>query len=209
MAAALKLYLDWLNQKLVLGPNSSTAFQLKTFYASDILPLQIQMLEPVPGGSVNEYARPDISNISLQVAIADAPGASPTILAGPGTWTKDISNAIFTGSLALNTAAMSTFMTGVTTATKAAWIQFKAAEGANSWTVFEGTIQIAQPLITTAFSAPAPGLTPLSLEDAVQRFVQFRASAGQTITLTSPDGNYQRIIGCRNDNQPQDDVTHS
>jgi hypothetical protein len=61
----------------------------------------------------------------------------------------------------------------------------------------------AEIIESDAVDVPA-GLTPLSLEVAMQLFPQFINEKGRTITFKSPSETYERIIGVNDDGSALD-----
>lgn len=171
------------------------------------MPVEVRILEPDAVNGANAFTYPDISNMALEVTM----GASPTgsVADSPFmtqyTWTKDIVNSKFTGNFDFTAAAVTTFLG--TLGTKQAYLEFVIVEGLSKYTIWAGAVTLNATAIKATTPAPSvPGQVVLTLQDALQRFAQFRMSAGQTVTFISPDGTHERIIGVHDDGTGQDDL---
>jgi len=71
MAARLKLYVDWLNKKLVTSVSNQGSFTLPKFYQGDVLPMQVYIVEPDGTGLGQSLVSND--NMALKLAVSDTP----------------------------------------------------------------------------------------------------------------------------------------
>lgn len=197
----LNLIVDWVNQMLLKNASIGNSFTLKPFYQGNVLPLQVQICQPDTIGNAGGAIFPDIANLSLTILISATYGGAT--LAAQTVWTKDPVLKTFVGNLALNTVALNNWM-GIQTSQNAL-MEIKLTEGLATWTIWEGAITVQAPVIVNPVVVPIPGFTPLFIEDAIQRFPQFKMRPGERLTFVSEDGTQCRIEGC-NDNGTADTV---
>ena len=203
----LNFYINTFSKAMQASPASGSIFTPPPFYQGDILPVQVQILTPNSAGGANSYTFPDISNTSIEATmgaqpvgnVADAPFMTQY------AWTKNIANGIFTANFDFTSASVDAFVGSAPN--RQAWLQFTILEGASKQTIWGGLVQInATAIKNVAPGAPPPGQINLTLQDALQRFPQFKRLAGQQDTWLSPDGTRQRIIGVNNDGTGLDDL---
>lgn len=210
MAATLKLYVDTFTGRLCTSPNSNQSPGTPVFFQGDVKAMQIHLLEPAPTLGTGNYTYPDISNMTLLMAIGSAPTGTvggPTPIITQFTWTKvgtGGTTPYFTAEVGFNTAGVATLIGTASSAT--AYMEVQVSEGTAVQTYLQIPITINAELIESGTLAVASVLTPISREEAVAMFVQYLAPNGSTITLPSPDGSHSLIIGCRNDGTVQMDV---
>jgi len=185
---------------------SQTQFTLPPFTQGNVLPVQVQILEPNPDGGANSFSLTNISNIALSAAMLAAPtGASvdaPFMTAY--SWTKDLVNGIFTANFDFTSASVDSFIGTATD--KQAFLEFIATEGTSRYSIWSGLVKIKATGIKNTSVVPVPGQVALSLAQAQQMFVPFLMGAAQTITFVSPDGTHERILGVHDDATAQDDI---
>lgn len=206
MAAALKLYIDTFRKRLVTSDSNGAIFNLPAFFQGDVVAMVIQLLEPDPSVGINGYTKPDISSMSLKFAVSATPtgtAGGPTPFVTQFTWTKDTTNRLFTANVAFNTTELNTWL-GSAASRNDAYMEIEITEGSAVTTVLQQVFTINAEVIESSTSSVAAGQTALSLETALATFVKFVGNAGETITLTSPDGTKQRILGVDNDGNPID-----
>jgi hypothetical protein len=194
MAARLTLFVDWYNKKLVKGLEDPGVFTLPARTQGENLPMQIYLVKP----SGIYYAQENIASMSMKLAVANAPEATPFVTAY--SWSKDTSdgNGYFYTDVDFNTGALDTWMDG--SATKNAYMEMEITED-NS----VSTIYTTSSLTINAFTVPAgtttvaPGQTALSLEVGNQIYVSKKMGNGESIMIPSPNGNWGTVLRTNND----------
>jgi hypothetical protein len=202
MAAVKDIFVDLQNERFVVSSTNSASFSWPRIFHTDDLHLAARFLKANPTG--NQQTRPytlvDISGASLTAKLYNSLGT--TILASQSTWTKDTSNNILSAQLNLNTAAMVAAVGSSASITTQLELTLLLSDG--QYTVRNDTLTIYRALNSAADPVPVPGQHHLTLEEAIGIFVQFISPAGATITLRSPDGSQERILGVDNDGNPTD-----
>src|SRR4051812_25852607 len=122
MSATLKLYIDQLNKRMVRAPVESSTFSPPPFYQGNILPVQVQLVEPDPANGPNAVLYPDISNMALDVVMVAQPtgGSVDAPFMRQSSWTKDTTQKTFTANLDFTDALCDSFLSGVPE--KNAWL---------------------------------------------------------------------------------------
>lgn len=207
MAARLKLTVDWFAKRLIRSPSSSTPFTLPAFFQGDIVPVQVQIVEPTSGGGVNSFDIVPVSGMALKLGVSDTPTGTPTTPAPfvtQFTWSQDTNSNFFFADVAFNTANLNTFLGA--SASKTAYLELEITDGSYITTILQDVITIKSEVIETGSLSVAPGQTALSMEVALQLFPKKMMNAGETLTFVSPDGLRRRITGVRDDGSAQDDM---
>lgn len=201
MANRRKLYIDWTTKTLVRGMNDHSIYTLPSFHKYETVPLEISIVEP--GSSpTSAWTKLDVDNIALSVSMNDTlDDASPFAL--QETWTKDSSENTFTGDLVLNTAAANAYIGS--TASVSAYFEVQMVEGSARVKLYRASIVFAQGIVQPASTAPDPASEYYTKAQIESLFLRPVNSAGQTLTLRSDDGSWDRILGITNDGVPIDD----
>jgi len=133
-----------------------------------------------------------------------------TVLASQTSWTANAANNTLAAALNLNTANMQTAFPalpgGFSTKTLAAILEFQINDGTGELTCYKRNITIDREWNTTGSPVAIPGVTYYNSDEINALFARKLGEAGGTITLTSPNGTYQRILGVNNDGSGQDDI---
>lgn len=198
MAARIKLYVDWLNKRLQQGLKNGSTFTLPKLYQGDKIPMQVYIVEPDPDAGVNAFAKIDIANMALQLAISTAPvgNAAETPFVTQYTWSKNTIEGYFYADVEMG-AGVATFLGALSE--KDAYMELEITEGASIATVWQGSVTVRAEIIEAGSLQVAAGSTPLSLEVAKQMFASKRMDPGETLTFVSSDGLSSRILGVNND----------
>lgn len=200
---ARKLFVNWHKKSLQLSDESESPVQPPIFQKYETVPLEVVIVEPCDPWGHDDFRRIDITGVSLTVSINDTlDDATP--LASQSSWTKDTSRNTFTGELSLNNSGMNTYIGSA--ATKAAYLEIEVREGASATVkIYSAEITLKGSVVQLTSTAPSPAAEYLTRAQMEGLFVQFRNGAGKTITLVSPDGSTQRVIGANDDGTGQDD----
>jgi len=198
-----KLFVNWHKKNLQLSDESATTVDPPAFQKYETVPLEVVIVEPCDPWGPNDFRRVDITGVSLSVSINDTlDDAAP--LASQSSWTKDTSLNTFTGELSLNNAGMTSYIGSAST--KAAFLEIEVREGASATIkIYSAEITLKGSVVQLTTTAPSPQDEYLTRAQMEGLFVQFRNGAGKTITLVSPDGSTQRVLGCNDDGTGQDD----
>lgn len=191
--ATRKLFVNWQTKKLQISDQKSGDVVLPVFNKYETIPFEVVIVEPsLVALGVERYSRVDISNLSLSIAINDTfDDAAP--LAYQSTFTKDEDNNVFSGELALNTTALNTYIGS--NDSKTAYFEIEIQEGTARSKIYLATITIQNSVTQVSTTAPTPADEYLTKAQTSAQFLQKVLPAGEQITITSPSGTYQRILG--------------
>lgn len=200
--AARKLFVNWYTKTLQVSDTNGGIFALPPFNKYETIPLEIVIVQP-DGSQFNKFSRVDISSLSISVAINDTyDDASP--LAYQPTFSKDEDTNTFSGELALNTVAMNAYIGAAST--KDAFFEIEIQEGTARSKIFLAEIELQNSVTTTATTTPTPIDEFYTKAQSEQQFIKRVMPAGEQITMTSPSGTFQRIIGVSDAGQEIDQV---
>jgi hypothetical protein len=188
----LTLFFDITNRRFVQGVKSTGAFILPELQDQDRIPIQLQILRLSPGGgSSAPYEIVDPTGYSATVAIVNSALSTTLALIELST----VEGLYLTGLLNLNTTEMGTAFTGVKR------IEAVFAVSADDGT---GTVGAQRPIVITYAAirsgtpTPTPGISYLTEAQILALVARKVGAAGDTITLTSPDGTKAVILSCDN-----------
>jgi hypothetical protein len=204
MAATAKrrLFVNWFTKKLQLSDRKSGEFTLPAFTKYETIPLEICIIEPdLAGVGIDRYSRVDISNLSLTVTINETYD-DPAPLAQQATWTKNEDDNVFSAELALNTAALNAYLGS--SDSKTAYIEIEIQEGTARNKIFIAAITLQNAVSQITSVAPTPLDEYYTKPQVTAQFVAKVMPAGEQITITSPGGIYQRIVGVDDGGAPID-----
>jgi hypothetical protein len=125
-----------------------------------------------------------------------------TPLAEQTSWSKNTSTNVFSGTLNLNTSAMNTYIS----ATKAPYFELEVSDGTNRVKILQEVCAVAQSLLPVTTTSPDPSRVYLDYNENMGIFVPRVMGNGESITIPSPNGAYQRILGCNDDGTRRDDI---
>lgn len=200
MAARLKLYVNWSEKKLMIGPKNNGTFQLPSLYQGDVVPIEVHIFEPDPDGGPNDFIKQDVSSMALKLGIGPAPtgtAGGPSLYVTQFTWSKNTDENYFYADVAMNTAELTTAIGS--SASLSAYMELEVTEGSGVTTIWQGAVTIKAELIEASTATVAAGETPLSLDVALQMFAQKIMPAGETFTLVSSDGTRRIVLYCHDD----------
>jgi hypothetical protein len=190
--AVRRIFANWFTKTLQVSDRNGGQFVLPDFFKYETIPLEITIVEPdleAPG--LSRFRRVDISNLSLEVALNDTlDDAAP--LAYQSSWTKDETENVFSGELALNTAALNAWLDADS---KTAYFQIRHGEGTASPTLYQAQVTVRKSVMQISTTAPTPLDEYYTKAQTRAQFVSKVMGAGEQLTIVSPSGTYQRIIG--------------
>jgi len=207
MAARLKLTVDWFNKTLIRSSTSQTPFILPSFFQGDIVPFQVTIVEPDPDGSINDYLKPDISNMALKLAVGAQPvgtAGTPTPFVTQFTWSKNTQESFFYADVAFNTGDLDTWLGS--NSSKEAYIELEITELSAVTTIYQGTVTIKAELIEGTTASVQPGETALSLEAARQMFCPRMLEPGGQLIFPSLDGTKRTVLYTDDDGSWHEDT---
>lgn len=204
MSATLKVYVNTALKVLQYSSTSGRIVNLPDFRKYETVPLEIMLVEPDPTNQIDGFIVPDISNMSLRVALHSAWDAT-TPIAQQETWSKDTVKRTFTAELTLNTTDFNTWIGS--SESKVGYFEIEVLEGTARRKVYVSAVNVKNAVQKPTTTAPSPITEYITRAEANATFAKYLSAAGMTITLTSADGTKQRIIGVGNDGTAFDDIT--
>jgi hypothetical protein len=193
----IKLAINRQTKALVDFGGSATA--IPRLFQGDTQDFIFIIVDP-PSSVGSPYTRVDVGSLNLRVSIGATPtgtAGGPTPLTLDTTWTWDSSLKQFTGSLALNTAAIAAHIGALDSAS--ARFEVKLDNAGALDTILHETFNLAAPVDENTTTAPSPTTEYFSAAQSDNRYVKKIGEAGGTILLVSPDGTKGIEIGCNND----------
>jgi len=189
--AELNLFIDTTANQLIAGLNNpvpvSPSQQLPLF-VGDTVNLKIWLLQNAGPAQLGASPYTVIPNQGLQLVLYITDGANGgTIYTQQVVFNQDAGGQFFSGSVSLNTPALTSQFTGSTKSINPQLIIGYLSNGLQT-TVLSQAITITLGLPNNAVPQAPPGLTPLSAEAAAQTYVPIAGKAGQPIILISPAG---------------------
>lgn len=200
-SSQLTLTVDIQNNALVSLNGSPTS--LRNFFQSNTKTLRVQCVNPLsavfPQVSSQSYVVQNMAAFSLRAAIGDTPEGvtGPTPLALQDTFVYDPVNNWFTGSLALNTTGIDTFL-GVA-ASKTAYFELNLTLAGQRITILQTTFTLFAVVDELSGTVPTPTDKFLTAAETQTQFVPRQMENGATIVIPSLSGVYAVEIGCNDD----------
>ncbi len=188
-----KLFVNFPDKKLQVSDMNGGSVQLSSFTKYETVPIQVVLVEPdLTSSRLDRFNRIDISPLSLSVAINSVyDSAAPLALLT--VWSKDETENVFSGELALNTALLNTYLGS--DSTKTAYLEIEVQEGTARTKVFIGQITLQNAVTQVSSVAPTPNDEYYTKAQIVAQFVPRVMEAGGQLTITSPGNLKQRVIG--------------
>ena len=201
--AKRRLFVNWYTKLLQVSDRSGAPIALPAFNKYETIAFEIVIVQPdLSAVGLDKWSRVDISNLSLSVAINDTlDDAAP--LAQQTVWSKDETENVFSAELALNTAPFNAWF-GSSTDPKSAYFEIEFQEGTQRSKIYVAPVIVANAVTQPTTTAPTPIDEYLTKAQTDQQFIKKVMGAGETITLTTPDGLNQRVLGAANGQVPID-----
>jgi hypothetical protein len=195
MAAVKNLWVDLQGSRFINGIRDASAFSWGPIYHNENLNLALRFLKTNQDGALADRSNPmslvNISGAALTVKVWNSAG--DTLLAQQTVWVVDGGNSILSGALDLYTVPMIAAIGSSASITTKLEITLVLSDG--TYTIRNDSLTIYRAFNITGTPAPAPGTNWLTLEQALGIFLRQVNEAGVTLTLTSPDGTKQRVLG--------------
>ena len=207
MAALLKLYVDTERNKLVKSATSTQEVTLPTFFQGDVVPIAVTLLEPKSGGGISDPFSivSDSYTVKIGLTTPHATSGSETVHTNSNL-TQSATNE-HEGTLLLNATGVTTLLSGGTSASAQLEIEARTGGGTYSTELMREVTVKADGLKTSTPVDLASETYPTTAE-ATATFAAKIGTAGDSITLVSPDGAKGIILYCTNDGEfKSDNVT--
>jgi hypothetical protein len=207
MAALLKLYVDTERNKLVKSATSTQEVTLPTFFQGDVVPIAVTLLEPKSGGGISDPFSivTDSYTVKIGLTTPHATSGSETVHTNSNL-TQSATNE-HEGTLLLNATGVTTLLSGGTSASAQLEIEARTGGGTYSTELMREVTVKADGLKSSTPVDLASETYPTTAE-ATATFAAKIGSAGDSITLVSPDGAKGIILYCTNDGEfKSDNVT--
>jgi hypothetical protein len=196
MASPLILAIDRQNIKLI-----STALVVGSVVAMPKLFqgntrfLEITVLDPAGTFGSGSYSKVDLSSSSLRVSIGSTPtgtAGGPTPLALQTSFTWDSLNSKFTGSLALNVAAIDSYIG--TSASAEAYFEVNIVDAGSRITILQERVILVAVVDEATATAPSTSESYFTGNESDARYVLKQFLAGDAILMKSADGTKRGLI---------------
>lgn len=189
LTCPLKLSVD--RQNKALFGKAGFASNLSEQFQSNEIDLEVEVCDPA--GITGTPAPLEMSAFGMRVSIGDTPTGSsggPTPLAlGILTWqpaTFTPSPSRFVGTLALNTAAIDTYL-GVLPS-RSAYFEINLTIAGKRKTIYQSQITIKAVVDEGTSTVPTPTDSYLTKNETLSTFLRKTMLPGETINTQSPDG---------------------
>jgi len=195
--STLKLIVDRQGRKLT-SINGSVA-TMPDCFQSNTLSLIIQVVDPT-GNFTTPYSTVDLAGFGLRASVGATPtgtAGGPAPLALQDTFVWDAVNKWFTADLALNVAAIDTFIGAL--ASIIAYFELNLTSAGNRITILQTTFTLRAVVDELTSNVPAPGNVYLTQAEQIAYFFPIVGKPGMTLTFVSADGTKKREIGVNND----------
>jgi hypothetical protein len=211
MSAYLQLYLDVFNRRLPLTLSNQSAFTgLSNAYQYGKLKFRIYPVRPNGNVTGTLYSVLDLDNLTLKMGIgAKAGGEDLLAYTAPGSWSKVYDSGssgpgYFSGDLDLNTTEMNTAIGSASSV--ASFFEIQLGDSSDYRTAYSAAITVNATVMTggAASAIPDPADEYYTKSETSGLFVP--RSGSESITLVSPDGTWQRVLGVDNDGNAIDDL---
>ena len=205
MAALLKLYVDTERNKLVKSATSAQEVTLPTFFQGDVVPIAVTLLEPKSGGGISDPFSivTDSYTVKIGLTTPHATSGSETVHTNSNL-THDATTNEHEGTLLLNATGVTTLLSGGTSASAQLEIEARTGGGTYSTELMRQVSIKADGLKTSTPVDIATETYPTTAE-ATATFAAKIGTAGDSITLVSPDGTKGIILYCTNDGEFKSD----
>lgn len=195
MGSTLKLSIDRQNRRLITPTSFPDLFQ------SNIISLQVQVFDPAPT-TLQPPTIVDLSAYGLRAAVGSKPtGASggPTPLALQNTFVWDATNKWFTADLALNVAAIDSYIGALDSIQ--AWFELNLTLAGDRTTILQTVFTLRAVVDEGTSTAPSPADVYLTKAETLALL-----AAKLDRIMKSPAGTWARELGIADDGTPTDSI---
>ncbi len=200
MAVPIKLAINRQSRQLVYFNGSATA--VPPLFQSNNQDFQIQIVDPDPSGRIGGLVAVDMAGTGLRVAIGATPtgssgGPSPLALQDSAGWTWDAVNKWFTGSLALNTTDVDTYIGS--SAFRVAYLEVNSTLSGSRITLLQASFNLTAVVDELTSTTPSSTEQYLTRAECLALFAKLVNDLGTRIVFKSANGLYGREIGVGED----------
>lgn len=200
---ARKIFWDWVGGKILLSDASPAEVPngFWNFGKYSKIPLCIALIEPKFPYGLGDYARVDITDVTLKVTVDNMlDTAAPKV--EQAVWTKDTANMTFSAVVDLNTVLFNAYV--LASEGLEPYFQIEATSPTFN-AKYRRTCKIFQSITQPVTVSPDPTKVYPTLDEIAGMFVPRVMGPGESLTLQDGDGQVLRVIGVRRDGTPQDD----
>ena len=200
----IKLCINRQSRELVAFNGSAT--DIPPLFQSNVQDFQVQIVDPDPTQPLTGFIAVDGQGWGLRMSVGGTPAGTPgqVPIALQDTWTWDPTNKWFTASLALNTAAIDSYLGSM--ASSAAYFEINSTSGGNRTTLLQSQILLLAVIDEQTTSPPGPVNSYLTKAECLALFAQLLGTPGTHIRLTSPGSIYARELGVNDDGSTIDNI---
>jgi hypothetical protein len=195
MAALLKLYVDTERNKLVKSSTSTQEITLPVFFQGDVVPISITLLEPKSGGGISDPFSIVGDSYTVKIGLTTPHATSGSETVHTNSNLSQQSDNTHTGTLLLNATGVTTLLDTGTSADCQLEIEARTGSGTYSTELMRQVTVKADGLKTSTPVDLATETYPTTAE-ATATFAAKIGTAGDSITLVSPDGAKGIILYC-------------
>lgn len=201
--SARRLFVNLETKKLVFSDRIPGEVILADFHKYETAAFEVVLLRRNPNALTGALERVNISNVSLKISIHSSyDTSSPAAM--QDTWSKDLINNVFSAEFSLNTAGINSLIGANATAT--GYFEIEITENTSRQKIYVQAITLRNAVAQPSTTAPTPITEYMTRAEADSKYVKFLGSAGETVTLTSSSGTFQRIIGVTDGGEPIDQI---
>lgn len=201
-SSQLNLTIDVQNNRLVSVNGTPTS--LNNFFQDNTKKLSIQCVNPSqnatsPQVTSQSFTTLDMTGFGMRVAIGPPPEGvtGPPVLALQDTMVWDAVNKVFTGSLALNTTGIDSYLGDASSNT--AYFEVNLTINGQRITILQIQFTLFAVVDELTGTVPTPADKFLTAAETVAQFVPRQMANGDTIVIPSQNGVYALELGCNND----------
>ena len=205
MASLLKLYVDTERNKLVKSASSTQEVTLPTFFQGDVVPISVTLLAPKTTGGIADPYSIVTDSYTIKIGLTTPhPTAGQETVHTNSNLTQNGDTNEHEGTLLLNANGVGTLLGSTTSATAQLEIEARTGSGTYSTELMREVTVKADGLKTSTPVDLASDTYPTTAE-ANATFVSKIGTAGDSITLVSPDGTKGIILYCTNNGEFKSD----
>lgn len=200
---ALNLFIETQSGTFVKSATDATPITLRDFVQGDSMLVTVTHLVPT-GLFAAPLSKLDFNGFALIMSLVGGEGkptgtsGGPVIIASNAVWTWDSVGVRFSGTLNLNTAAVETFLGDLAVRQTTLEIAVTDTSG-NHLTYIQTTVNLRAEVNETAATSPDPSVHYLTATETAAMYVKKVGLAGESFSLTSPDGTKNVLCYCGND----------
>lgn len=186
MAVTLKFFVDLNRGRVSSSPAYLVQYAIPELIVGDTVRVQVGLVEEDTTGGPGALNRLNVTGYSCKIAIGTE-GSTPETSATLAV-ISDGSDTIFSGTLPMNTTAVSNLFTASPGATISKTFELEFSDGTGTQTIKQ-VVKLRNELITSSLvDVPAPEEAISKNEAAALYLKKSENAAGEGFILVSPDG---------------------